>query len=275
VFPLKDNIPTERFPFVTVALIAINVFVFLFLQHPTGFSSVDNETVVKYGAIPYELTHPGKHCGYGDKVTPGGKLVTSTKGTVVCEGTVVQTSEGPTRIRSVTGSQPSTWVTIFTAMFMHGGFLHIIGNMLFLWIFGNNVEDAMGPLKFLVFYLLSGIAALALQVAFNTDSTVPTIGASGAIAGVLGGYILLYPRARVLTLIFLIFFVTFIEVPAVLVLGLWFLQQLYFGVADLSDPTGGGVAYFAHIGGFAFGLIFVRVFATRMRRQPEPRLPVY
>jgi membrane associated rhomboid family serine protease len=275
VFPLKDNIPTERFPFVTVALIAINVFVFLFLQHPTGFSSVDNETVVKYGAIPYELTHPGKHCGYGDKVTPGGKLVTSTKGTVVCEGTVVQTSEGPTRIRSVTGSQPSTWVTIFTAMFMHGGFLHIIGNMLFLWIFGNNVEDAMGPLKFLVFYLLSGVAALALQVAFNTDSTVPTIGASGAIAGVLGGYILLYPRARVLTLIFLIFFVTFIEVPAVLVLGLWFLQQLYFGVADLSDPTGGGVAYFAHIGGFAFGLIFIRVFATRARRPPEPRLPVY
>ena len=122
-------------------------------------------------------------------------------------------------------------------MFMHGGFLHIIGNMLFLWIFGNNVEDAMGPLKFLAFYLLSGIAALALQVAFNTDSTVPTIGASGAIAGVLGGYILLYPRARVLTLIFLIFFVTFIEIPAVLVLGLWFLQQIYFGVADLSDPT--------------------------------------
>jgi membrane associated rhomboid family serine protease len=275
VFPLKDNIPTERFPFVTVALIAINVFVFLFLQHPTGFSSVDNETVVKYGAIPYELTHPGKHCGYGDKVAPGGKLVTSTKGTVVCEGTVVQTSEGPTRIRSVTGSQPSTWLTIFTAMFMHGGFLHIIGNMLFLWIFGNNVEDAMGPLKFLAFYLLSGIAALALQVAFNTDSTVPTIGASGAIAGVLGGYILLYPRARVLTLIFLIFFVTFIEIPAVLVLGVWFLEQLYFGLADLSDPTGGGVAYFAHIGGFAFGLIFIRVFATRVRRPPEPRLPVY
>ena len=274
MFPLKDNIPTERFPFVTVALIAINVFVFLFLQHPTGFSSVDNETVVKYGAIPYELTHPGKHCGYGNKVTPGGKLVTSTKGTVVCEGTVVQTSEGPTRIRSVTGSQPSTWLTIFTAMFMHGGFLHIIGNMLFLWIFGNNVEDAMGPLKFLLFYLLSGVAALALQVAFNTDSTVPTIGASGAIAGVLGGYILLYPRARVLTLIFLIFFVTFIEVPAILVLGIWFLEQLFFGVADLSHPTGGGVAYFAHIGGFAFGLIFIRVFATRVRKAPEPRLPV-
>jgi rhomboid family protein len=275
VFPLKDNIPTERFPVVTVALIAINVFVFLFLQQPSGFSSVDNETVVKYGAIPYELTHPSKHCELGDRVTPTGELIPSHQGTVACEGTIVQTAEGPTKIRSIAGSEPSTWLTLFTAMFMHGGFLHIIGNMLFLWIFGNNIEDAMGPLKFIAFYLLSGVAALALQVAFNPDSTVPTIGASGAIAGVLGGYILLYPRARVLTLIFLIFFVTLIEVPAVVMLGLWFLEQIYFGAADLSDPTGGGVAYFAHVGGFAFGLIFIRVFATRGPRAPEPRLPVY
>jgi membrane associated rhomboid family serine protease len=275
VFPLKDNIPTERFPVVTVALIAINVFVFLFLQQPSGFSSVDNETVVKYGAIPYELTHPGEHCELGDRVTPTGELIPSHQGTVACEGTIVQTAEGPTKIRSIAGSEPSTWLTLFTAMFMHGGFLHIIGNMLFLWIFGNNIEDAMGPLKFIAFYLLSGVAALALQVAFNPDSTVPTIGASGAIAGVLGGYILLYPRARVLTLIFLIFFVTLIEVPAVVMLGLWFLEQIYFGAADLSDPTGGGVAYFAHVGGFAFGLIFIRVFATRGPRAPEPRLPVY
>jgi membrane associated rhomboid family serine protease len=275
VFPLKDNIPTERFPVVTVALIAINVFVFLFLQQPSGFSSVNDEIVVKYGAIPYELTHPGKHCAFGDRVTPTGELIPSHQGTVACEGTIVQTSQGPTEIRSIAGSEPSPWLKIFTAMFMHGGFLHIIGNMLFLWIFGNNVEDAMGPLKFIVFYLLSGIAALALQVAFNPDSAVPTIGASGAIAGVLGGYILLYPRARVLTLIFLIFFVTFIEVPAVVVLGLWFLEQLYFGAADLSNPTGGGVAYFAHIGGFAFGLIFIRALATRVRKPPEPRLPAY
>ncbi|MGZ4150150.1 MAG: rhomboid family intramembrane serine protease [Actinomycetota bacterium] len=275
MFPLKDNIPTDRFPVVTVALIAINVFVFLFLQQPSGFSSVNNETVVKYGAIPYELTHPGRHCGLGDQVTLSGKLIESGSGSVGCEGKVDTDFQPPVKITSVTGSQPSAWVTIFTAMFMHGGFLHIIGNMLFLWIFGNNVEDAMGPLKFIGFYLLAGIAALALQVVFNPDATAPTIGASGAIAGVLGGYILLYPRARVLTLIFLIFFVTFIEVPAVLVLGLWFLQQIYFGVADLSDPTGGGVAYFAHIGGFAFGLIFIRVFASRVRKTPEPRLPVY
>ena len=275
MFPLKDNIPTERFPVVTVALIAINVFVFLFLQHPTGFSSVDNETVAKYGAIPYELTHPGKECGLGDRVTGTGELITSKSGTVVCEGKTVETAAGPTQIRTISGSQPSAWLTIFTAMFMHGGFLHIIGNMLFLWIFGNNVEDSMGPMKFITFYLLSGVAALALQVAFSPDSTVPTIGASGAIAGVLGGYILLYPRARVLTLIFIIFFVTLIEVPAVVMLGLWFLQQIYFGAADLSDPTGGGVAYFAHVGGFAFGLIFIRAFATRIRRDPEPRLPVH
>jgi len=275
VFPIKDNIPTDRFPVVTVALILINVVVFLGLQGVKGFSSVDDTTVVKYGAIPYELTHPGKHCGLGDRVTATGKLITSENGSVACEGTTVDTAEGKTEIRSISGSEPSTWLTILTAMFMHGGFLHIIGNMLFLWIFGNNVEDSMGPLKFVAFYLLSGVAALALQVAFSPDSTVPTIGASGAVAGVLGGYILLYPRARVLTLIFIIFFVTLIEVPAVVMLGLWFLQQIYFGAADLSDPTGGGVAYFAHVGGFAFGLIFIRAFATRIRRTPEPRLPVY
>jgi len=257
VFPLKDNIPTDRFPFVTVALIAINVFVFLFLQHPTGFSSVDNETVVKYGAIPYELTHPGKHCGYGDKVAPGGKLVTSTKGTVVCEGTVVQTSEGPTRIRSVTGSQPSTWVTIFTAMFMHGGFLHIIGNMLFLWIFGNNVEDAMGPLKFLVFYLLSGIAALTLQVAFNTDSTVPTIGASGAIAGVLGAYMRLFPFSNVLILIPIIFIPFFFPLPAFIYIALWFVMQVVQGLGSTLVPQAGGIAWWAHIGGFLAGMLLV------------------
>ncbi|MDQ6749800.1 MAG: rhomboid family intramembrane serine protease [Actinomycetota bacterium] len=276
MFPLKDNIPTERFPVITVALIAINVFVFLFLQHPSGFSSVDDQTVVKYGAIPYALTHPGKHCGLGDRVTPDGVLITSRHGTVACEGKIVQTAEGPTTVRTIPGSQPPAWLTVFTAMFMHGGFLHIIGNMLFLWIFGNNVEDAMGRAKFVAFYLLGGLAAVLLQVAVDPSSTAPTIGASGAIAGVLGGYILLYPRARVLTLIFIIFFVTFVELPAALVLGFWFLQQIFFGAAGLSDPTGGGggVAYFAHIGGFAFGLIFIRLFASRLKPTPT-RHPVY
>jgi membrane associated rhomboid family serine protease len=264
LFPLKDNIPTDRFPVVTVALIMINVFVFLVLQQPSGFSSVNDKTVVEYGAIPYELTHPGRHCD----LTPGIDETGQRRTTIACEG--------QPGVMGKAGSQLSTWLTIFTSMFMHGGFLHIIGNMLFLWIFGNNVEDAMGRAKFVLFYLLGGVAAVALQVAVDPNSTAPTVGASGAIAGVLGGYILLYPRARVLTLIFIIFFVTFVELPAVLVLGFWFLQQIFFGAAGLSDPTGGGggVAYFAHIGGFAFGLIFIRVFASRSKPTP-PRYPVY
>ena len=240
MFPLRDNIPTERFPFVTVALIIANVLMYFFFQkggislgEPTSQHFLDN--LVDYGTIPYEVTHPGQHC----------ELINSS-GAIACEGQpgVVGTA----------ASQPPTWLTLFTSMFMHGGLLHLGGNMLFLWIFGNNVEDSMGPVKFLAFYLLAGIAALALQVAIDPTSTVPTLGASGAIAGVLGGYILLYPRARVLTLIFIILFFTIIEIPASVVLAIWFAQQLLFGATSLGNPTGGGggVAYFAHIGGFIF-----------------------
>jgi membrane associated rhomboid family serine protease len=139
--------------------------------------------------------------------------------------------------------------------------------MLFLWIFGNNVEDSMGPIRFIIFYLFGGLAALAGQtlVATGAGEAVPLVGASGAIAAVLGGYIVLYPRARVLTVIFIILFFTIIEIPAIVVLGIWFLEQLLFGAMGLTDPTGGagGVAYFAHVGGFAFGLLLIRLFATR------------
>jgi membrane associated rhomboid family serine protease len=258
LLPLKDNIPTRVFPIVTVVIILINVVVYFGVEQGR-FSDVKNQNaVIELSFIPYELSHQGQECAQiGDKIGCGTKRELERAGAQDVQ-------------------QPNVILTIFTAMFMHGSFLHIAGNMLFLWIFGNNIEDAMGPLKFIAFYLLSGVAALALQVAFNPDSTVPTIGASGAIAGVLGGYILLYPRARVLTLIFLIFFVTFIEIPAVLVLGLWFLQQIYFGVADLSDPTGGGVAYFAHIGGFLFGLLTVKLLATKYNPDYDrPRYPVY
>jgi membrane associated rhomboid family serine protease len=164
------------------------------------------------------------------------------------------------------------------SMFLHGGWAHIGGNMLFLWIFGNNVEDSMGPVRFLVFYLVAGISALALQVAISPDSTVPTLGASGAIAGVLGGYIVIYPRARVLTLIFLFVFFTFIELPAFLFLFIWFAQQAVFGAIDLTNPTGGGggVAYFAHVGGFAFGMLGIRLFAKRRSAAyGQPKYPVY
>jgi membrane associated rhomboid family serine protease len=165
-------------------------------------------------------------------------------------------------------------------MFMHGGLLHLGGNMLFLWIFGNNIEDSMGKARFLAFYLLGGLAAIALQTLVDPDAAVPTIGASGAVAAVLGGYALLYPRARVVTVVIIVFFFTVITLPALLVLGLWILLQIASGVAELGAPVGGeggGVAYFAHIGGFFFGLLLIKLFANRVHEdytRPQ-RLPVY
>ena len=142
--------------------------------------------------------------------------------------------------------------------------------MLFLWIFGNNVEDSMGPVKFLLFYLLGGLAATAGQILIGPDSQVPNLGASGAIAGVLGGYLILFPRARVITVIFIIFFFTIVELPALLILGFWFVQQLVFGYFDLNSAgEEGGVAYFAHIGGFAFGLLAIKLFADERKRRGQ------
>jgi membrane associated rhomboid family serine protease len=254
VFPLKDNIPTDRFPVVTVALILANVIVYILAIRHGGslWSGPDTQEVVKYGAIPLTLTHPGEHCG------------------LVENGAAIACTKAP-----LPNILPP-WETVFTAMFMHASLLHIGGNMLFLWIFGNNVEDAMGPIKYLLFYLAGGIAALALQVAIDPSSPVPTLGASGAIAAVLGGYIVLYPRARVLTLIFIILFFTVIELPALVVLGIWFVEQAVFGATNLTNPTGGGggVAYFAHIGGFIFGLLTVRLLATKHKEVP-PRYAVY
>jgi rhomboid family protein len=250
VIPLKDNNPTERTPYVTLALIAANVLAY-FLWQKGGLSLGDPSSlhykcnVAEYGAIPHELTNPDFHLG-------------------ACPG----------------HTEPSTWITPFTAMFMHGGLLHLGGNMLFLWIFGNNIEDIMGPVKFLIFYVLGGLAALGAQVLVDAGSEIPTIGASGAIAAVLGGYLLLYPRARVVTVIFIVFFFTIVEIPALAVLGVWFVQQIFFGARGLTSGglgDGGGVAYFAHIGGFAFGLLTVKLFAdrARIRRGQQPRYPVY
>jgi membrane associated rhomboid family serine protease len=253
LFPLKDNIPTDRTPWVTIAFILANVVVF-FLQLRGGGTILEGPTtqaVIDWGVIPYEITHPGDECA-----------ISGTN--LVCGGEQ--------------GDQPPTWATAFSSMFMHGGILHIGGNMLFLWIFGNNVEDAMGRVRFVAFYLLGGIAAIALQTAVDLDATVPSIGASGAVAGVLGGYLLLYPRAKVLTLVFLFVFFAFIQLPALLFLVIWFAQQALFGVADLTNPTGGGggVAYFAHIGGFVFGLVAIKLFANRQKHDyVQPKYPVY
>jgi len=238
LFPLKDDIPTRRTPIVTIALIAINVVVyFVFERGLWELGDVGNERVLEYGAIPAEITE-------GEEVGPPG--------------------------------QAPFWVTILTSMFMHGSLLHLGGNMLFLWIFGNNIEDSMGRLTFVAFYLLGGLAALGLHVVADPGSTIPTVGASGAIAAVLGAYARLYPRARVVTLVFIIIIFTVVTLPALVVLGLWFVLQL---LPAFSDPSGagGGVAYFAHIGGFVFGLLVIKLFANNIHEDYERshRIPVY
>jgi membrane associated rhomboid family serine protease len=258
VIPLKDDIPTRRFPVLTVAIIVICTAVYFFVEQ--GFWSLGptgNERVVEYGAIPYEVTNPGKECDQVD-------------GTLACEGQPGVAGEAP--------DQPPWWVTIFTSMFLHGSLLHLGGNMLFLWVFGNNIEDSMGRPRFVAFYLLGGLAALGLQVLSDADAPIPTVGASGAIAAVLGAYAVLYPHARVVTLVFIVIIFTVIQLPALLVLGIWFLLQLVPAVS--SEPVGqggGGIAYFAHIGGFLFGLLAIKLFADRRQHDYEAahRLPVY
>jgi membrane associated rhomboid family serine protease len=254
VFPIKDNMPTERFPLVTVALIVANVVMYFVFQKGGILHGPDQANVVEYGWIPYEIKHPGQQC--------------------VIQGSAIACGH--------VSDQPPVAETALTSMFMHGSIVHLGGNMLFLWIFGNNVEDSMGKIRFIIFYLLGGLAALAGQTLVSSGSgeAVPLIGASGAVAAVLGGYIVLYPLARVLTVIFIVLFFTIIEVPALVVLGIWFVQQVLFGVYGLTDPTGGGggVAYFAHVGGFAFGLLTIRLFATRENpayRHGGPARPVY
>src|SRR5438093_6115023 len=159
------------------------------------------------------------------------------------------------------GTEPK-YCTVLTSMFMHGGWFHLIGNMLFLWVFGNNIEDAMGHAKFVIFYLLCGVAAAATQTFISPHSVVPMIGASGAISGVLGAYLLLYPRVRVHTLIILPIYITTVALPAWVMLGYWALIQLVSGLGSLSEIDKGGVAFFAHVGGFIAGLVMIRLCAS-------------
>jgi membrane associated rhomboid family serine protease len=158
------------------------------------------------------------------------------------------------------------WITILTAMFMHAGWAHILGNMLFFWVFGPQIEDVMGPLRFLAFYLLGGLVATAAQILIDPTSTVPNLGASGAIAGVMGAFLITYPRDRIRTILFLFIFVQVTLIPAILLVGFWFLVQLFSEVGALAQVQGGGVAYMAHIGGFAFGALTARLFESRKRR---------
>ena len=242
MFPLKDDLPTTRTPVLTIALIVANVLAYLLWQHGGLTSPPDAAQAIDWGWIPWEAQHPGEQCAaQGDAIACGAGIAGN-----------------------------SVALTALTSMFLHGSALHLGGNMLFLWIFGNNIEDGLGRAKFLAFYVGAGLAAVALQPVFATGdrATIPMIGASGAIAGVLGAYVLLYPRARVLTLVLIVFFFTFIRIPALVMLGVWFGQQLLFAALGLNDAVGDGIAYFAHIGGFLFGLATIRLL------RPD-RNPVY
>jgi membrane associated rhomboid family serine protease len=246
-----------------------------------GFGAIDQSSL-EYGAIPYRITNPDTgDCAVGAVGTSQGQFEAG----VVCPGTkdfdkAVAIGQQDPQAKPITIDQAVWWVTLLTSMFMHGGILHIAGNMLFLWVFGNNIEDRLGRAKFLLFYLLAGLIAVYTQALIDTSSTAPTIGASGAIAGVLGAYALLFPRARVLTLIFIIFFVTLVEIPALILLAVWFILQFVPALGQVAVETGGGegVAYFAHVGGFVFGLAVAGVIllvSGRSDREESPRLPVY
>lgn len=235
MFPLYDDNPTETPPLFTMALIAACVGVWVWLQG-AGFSEGQLvSSVCTYGAIPAELT--GADPSVPDPVgRMGGGLPCAMGGL--------------------------TWTAVVTSMFLHGSWAHLIGNMWFLWIFGNNVEDSMGHLRFLVFYLLAGAAAAAAHIVSAPDSGMPMVGASGAISAIMGGYVLLYPTARIRTLLVVILFITFVDLPAWIFLGYWFLIQLLSGSVQ-TVVGGGGVAFWAHIGGFVAGVVLIPFFRVK------------
>ena len=219
--PLSDNNPTRTTPYVVFVLIAINVVIFLYeLTLQAGPTDVALQQFFNTWAIvPRELTESFT----GQSSVPLGE-----------------------------------WFTLVSSQFLHGGFLHIAGNMLYLWIFGNNIEDQLGHVKFIVFYLVCGVLAGLCQWIFEPMSTIPTLGASGAIAGVMGAYIIRFPKAQILTFLPLFFIFTTARIPAIFFLGWWFVQQAFYSIASLgasADMGTGGVAYLAHAGGFVFGVI--------------------
>lgn len=218
MIPIRDELPTRRFPVVTVVLIGLNILVFLYTLRLGAAREI---LYYRAGLIPAVLWSRAE----------------------------------------ISLSPLNPGLTLLTSMFLHGNLFHIGFNLLYLWIFGNNVEDYLGRFQFILFYLGSGLAAGLLHAVIYPDSLIPTIGASGAVAGAMGGYFILFPRARVLVMFFWGFFVTFARVSAAFVLGFWILLQTIYGVYALFLPQAGGVAWFAHIGGFAVGLIWCKLVA--------------
>ena len=230
MFPYRDENETQRPAIVTGLMIALNVLIWIFVQG-AGATIPLARSVCELGLIPGELTAslpPGTRFDMGD-------------------GLICATDAG----RQLSH--------LFTSMFMHGSWMHLLGNMWFLWLFGNNIEDSMGRFRFICFYLLSGLAAAMGQILTNPNSVIPMVGASGAISGVMGGYLLLYPNVRVYALVWILFFVTSVAVPAWVMLGYWFLIQFVSGLAAFGGDVG-GVAFWAHVGGFVAGLLLIKLF---------------
>lgn len=252
MIPFRDSVRSRSIPYVNVAIIVANLAVFLYevmlSQHALGPRITElDRFIFHWGNIPA--------CTF-DALGWDRNLVGT--GANVCHG------------------QPHPAWTIFSAMFIHGSWIHLLGNMLFLWIFGDNVEDAMGHVLYAIFYLLVGVAGALTHGFVDPNALTPAIGASGAIAGVMGAYIVLFPRATVSVIIPFLFFIPF-PLPAFLLIGFWFLAQVFSGFSSLGVDAvgaGGGIAYFAHIGGFVAGALLVNVFAwNRPRRSPHPVLP--
>ena len=232
MFPIQDSVPSRSVPVVTRGLILINVVVFFFEL------SLSRESIIQlfylFGVVPARFTDPEWAASIGFPIG-------------------------------------SYW-SLLTHQFLHGGWLHIVANIWTLWIFGDNVEDRMGPLRFIIFYLVCGVLAALTQVLVTPDATIPSVGASGAIAGVLGAYLLFFPTARLIVLIPILFFPFFFELPAVIFLVFWFFIQLFSGTAILASPQQvGGIAFWAHIGGFIAGMLLCRFFVRRpVRRRLQP-----
>ena len=231
MIPIRDTVPSRHVPVVTWSLIAVNVLVFLYQLALP--QQAQQQLILLYGIVPARFTHPAW--------------------------------------ASSVGFPPESLWPFVTSQFLHGGFFHLLANMWTLWIFGDNVEDRMGPLRFLVFYLLCGVASGVLLWMSGPDSEVPTIGASGAIAGVLGAYLRLYPRARILTLIPIFIIPFFFELPAYFFLGFWFVSQLLNGTFSIGGHAAAGVAWWAHVGGFLAGLAICPLFLRGGRAGPVRR----
>lgn len=232
MIPIRDDQPRFSTPYITYFLVALNTVIFIY-ELVVGAQSHEalNAMIYEFGIVPDHI----------------GAVLT-----------------GETHL-----SVAAAFLPILTSMFLHGSWLHIIGNMWVLWIFGDNIEDYLGHFPYLIFYILCGFAAAITHILLNAGSDVPTVGASGAIAGVMGGYFLLYPKSRVLTLVPLIVFFTFWWLPAWIVLGYWFLLQFFSGTTSIaySSPSSGGVAFWAHVGGFVAGLILIKIMPRRVQRE--------